>query len=99
MHLSIGASSIVYLISSHVKKKDNFHVRFNPIERTDREGMTNFLGKMKYTISAGSHEVGGLERRESQPDAECRKTCGRGVKRTQILGMGCSTPVLALWQV
>ena len=30
--------------------------------------------------------------------AECRKTCGRGVKQTQILGMGSSTPRLALGQ-
>jgi hypothetical protein len=29
---------------------------------------------------------------------ECRKTCGRGVKRTQILGMGYSTPRLTQWQ-
>jgi hypothetical protein len=28
----------------------------------------------------------------------CRKTCGIGVKRTQILGMGCSTLTLDLWQ-
>ena len=28
----------------------------------------------------------------------CRKTCGIGVKRTQILGMGCSTLKLDLWQ-
>ena len=27
-----------------------------------------------------------------------RKTCGRGAKRTQILGMGCSTLRLALGQ-
>jgi hypothetical protein len=26
---------------------------------------------------------------------ECRKTYGRGAKRTEILGMGCSTPRLA----
>jgi hypothetical protein len=32
---------------------------------------------------------------EGQSYAGCRKTCGRGVKRTQILGMGCSTPRLA----
>jgi len=29
---------------------------------------------------------------------ECRKTCGRGAKRTQILGMGRSTLMLALGQ-
>ena len=29
----------------------------------------------------------------------CRKTYGIGVKRTQILGMGCSTLKLDLWQV
>jgi len=28
--------------------------------------------------------------------AACRKTSGRGAKRTQICGMGCSTPKLAL---
>jgi hypothetical protein len=28
----------------------------------------------------------------------CQKTCGRGAKRTQILGMGCSTLRLALRQ-
>ena len=28
----------------------------------------------------------------------CRKTCGIGVKRTQILGMGCSTLKLDLQQ-
>jgi hypothetical protein len=28
----------------------------------------------------------------------CRKTYGIGVKRTQILGMGCSTLKLDLWQ-
>ena len=34
--------------------------------------------------------------REGQSDTECRKTCGRGVKRTQILAMGCSTPRIDL---
>src|SRR5215470_2148008 len=29
---------------------------------------------------------------------ECRKTCERRAKRTQILGMGYLTPRLALWQ-
>jgi hypothetical protein len=33
-----------------------------------------------------------------QSYAGCRKTCGRGVKRTQILAMGCSTRKPALWQ-
>src|SRR5262245_62094549 len=28
---------------------------------------------------------------EGQEDAECRKICGRGGKRTQILGTACST--------
>jgi hypothetical protein len=32
---------------------------------------------------------------EGQPRVECRKTYGRGAKRTEILGMGCSTPRLA----
>src|SRR5712691_9140587 len=32
-------------------------------------------------------------------DVECRKTCGRRVKRTKILRMSCSTPRLALYQV
>jgi hypothetical protein len=35
---------------------------------------------------------------EGQPRVECRKTCGRGVKRTQILGMGYSTPRPTQWQ-
>ena len=39
----IGASGIVYLIELYVKKKRNFYLRFKPIERTDREGMTSFL--------------------------------------------------------
>jgi hypothetical protein len=33
---------------------------------------------------------------EGEQCAECRKTCGRGAKRTEILGMGCSTPRLDL---
>jgi len=32
---------------------------------------------------------------EDQQSDGCRKTCGRGAKRTKILGMGCSTPKLA----
>jgi hypothetical protein len=36
--------------------------------------------------------------REGQSDAECRKTCERGAKRTQILGMSYSTPRLVLGQ-
>jgi hypothetical protein len=35
---------------------------------------------------------------EGQPRVECRKTCGRGVKRTQILGMGYSTPRPTQWK-
>src|SRR5262249_6363178 len=35
---------------------------------------------------------------EGQQSAGCRKTCGKGVKRTEIILMGCSTPRLALWQ-
>src|SRR5262245_53496185 len=31
-------------------------------------------------------------------EAKGRKTCGRGVKRTQMLAMGCSTRKPALWQ-
>ena len=46
--------------------------------------------------SLGSHEVEGLERWKGQQSARCRKTCGRGAKRTEILDMGCSTPKLAL---
>jgi hypothetical protein len=34
---------------------------------------------------------------KSQQSAECRKICGKGAKRTQILAMGCSTPMLTLW--
>jgi hypothetical protein len=33
---------------------------------------------------------------KGQQSAECRKTCGKGAKRTQILAMGCSTPRLGL---
>ena len=36
--------------------------------------------------------------RGGQQSAGCRKTCGQGAKRTQILAMGCSTPGLALWR-
>src|SRR5215470_2375835 len=36
--------------------------------------------------------------REGQSDTECRKTCGRGAKLTEILGMGYSTPKSALRQ-
>ena len=49
-------------------------------------------------LSVGSSKVGTLEKRKDQPRAECRKTRGKGVKRTQILAMGRSTPKLALWQ-
>src|SRR5207245_5966709 len=35
---------------------------------------------------------------EGQQRAECRETCDKGAKRTQILGMGCSTLRLALGQ-
>src|SRR5215217_1902200 len=51
--------------------------------------------RRSYNTSIGSHEVRSLERREYQPSVECRKTYGRGAKRTEILGMGCSTPRLA----
>jgi hypothetical protein len=49
-------------------------------------------------MSIGSHEVRALERREYPPSVECRKTCGRGVTRTQIVGMGYSTRKRALRQ-
>jgi hypothetical protein len=35
---------------------------------------------------------------QGQQSTGCRKTCGKGAKRTQILAMGCSTPGLALGQ-
>jgi hypothetical protein len=54
--------------------------------------------RRSYNTSIGSHEVRSLERREYQPSVECRKTYGRGAKRTEILGMGCSTPRLDLWR-
>jgi len=35
---------------------------------------------------------------EGQPRVECRKTCARGDKRTEIIQMSYSTPKLGLWQ-
>src|SRR5262249_50542348 len=67
----------------------------------------------KYTNSPTSHDVLTLLSAQSLSDsnfpeaaryswpgneAKGRKTCGRGVKRTQILAMGCSTRKPALWQ-
>jgi hypothetical protein len=46
--------------------------------------------------SAGSHEVGELERWEGQPRTEGRITRESGDKRTEIIIMGCSTLRLAL---
>jgi hypothetical protein len=54
--------------------------------------------RRSYNMSIGSHEVRALERREYPPSVECRKTCGRGVTRTQIVGMGYSTRKRALRQ-
>jgi len=36
-----------------------------------------------------------LEKRAGQQSAWCRKTCGWGANRAQILAMGCSTRKLA----
>ena len=36
--------------------------------------------------------------RRAQQSVGCRKTWGRGAKRTQMLAMGCSTRKPALWQ-
>jgi hypothetical protein len=35
---------------------------------------------------------------QGQQNTGCRKTWGKGVKRTEIIIMDCSTPRLALWQ-
>ena len=33
-----------------------------------------------------------------QQNTGCQKTWGKGVKRTEMIRMDCSTPGLALWQ-
>ena len=51
------------------------------------------------TVLDGFSFLGGLAgiptSLEGQPRVECRKTYGRRAKRTEIFGMGCSTPELA----
>jgi hypothetical protein len=61
------------------------NIRYEEFSRT---GMSN-------NTSAGSHEIRALERREHQLSVGCRKTGGRGDKRTKIIIMGYSTPKLA----
>jgi len=53
--------------------------------------------KMSDNTFAASQEGWALERWEGQQRAECRKTCGRGAKQTQIMGMGYSTRRRDLW--
>src|SRR5262247_3370548 len=60
--------------------------------KNEHESMT----RRRYIVSVGSHESRALERQEGQESAACRKTCGRGSKRTEMIRMGYSTPRLHL---
>ena len=48
--------------------------------------------------SLNQQKNGALEIREHQQSVMCRKTGGRGAKRTQIFDMGCSTSMCDLLQ-
>ena len=58
-------------------------------------------GRVVQRCVRGEHGLqsgGALEKAERLAACGCRKTCGRGDKWTQILGIGYSIRRLALWQ-
>jgi len=84
-HVSTKNLSLPYEVSSSVLYNNKEY------EERFQTGKSN-------NPSAGNSEVWALERLEGQPRVGCRKTCGRGSKRAEIIRMGYSTRRVALRQ-